>query len=126
MFRVRIRLKIILSLRETQWIQHALQWLWLQKKTHALIPMCHSLAITHIDITIQYDFTTSQVIIEAIVKCDGKTGVEMEALAAVSVVAITVYDMCKAVDKQMVIGDIKLLEKNGGKVILPLIFEKFY
>jgi len=88
--------------------------------------MCHSLAITHIDITIQYDFTNSQVIIEAIVKCDGKTGVEMEALAAVSVVAITVYDMCKAVDKQMVIGDIKLLEKNGGKVILPLIFEKFY
>jgi len=76
--------------------------------------MCHSLAITHIDITIQYDFTNSQVIIEAIVKCDGKTGVEMEALAAETAAPTTAHHTRKAADTQTALGDIKLLEKNGG------------
>ncbi len=85
------------------------------KKTHEIIPMCHPLMITHVDITIACDSSNSRVTIEAVVRCDGKTGVEMEALTAVSVAALTLYDMCKAVDKQMVIGDIKLIEKHGGK-----------
>jgi GTP cyclohydrolase subunit MoaC len=85
------------------------------KKTHELIPMCHPLMINHVDITIACDSSHSCVTIEAIVRCDGKTGVEMEALTAVSVAALTIYDMCKAVDKQMVIGDIRLVEKRGGK-----------
>lgn len=85
------------------------------KRTHELIPMCHPLMITHIDINIGYSADNSCITIESIVQCDGKTGVEMEALTAVSVAALTIYDMCKAVDKQMVIGDIKLIEKRGGK-----------
>ncbi|MEW6525466.1 MAG: cyclic pyranopterin monophosphate synthase MoaC [Spirochaetota bacterium] len=85
------------------------------KKTHELIPMCHPLMITHVDIAIVCDNSNSRVSIEATVRCDGKTGVEMEALTAVSVACLTIYDMCKAVDKQMVIGDIRLVEKHGGK-----------
>ncbi len=85
------------------------------KKTHELIPMCHPLMINHVDIAIVYDNKNLRVSIEATVRCDGKTGVEMEALTAVSVAALTIYDMCKAVDKQMVIGDIRLVEKHGGK-----------
>ena len=85
------------------------------KNTHQLIPMCHPLMLTHVDITINADATQSKVNIEAIVTCDGKTGVEMEALMAVTIAALTVYDMCKAVDKTMIIGDITLLEKKGGK-----------
>ena len=85
------------------------------KKTHELIPMCHPLLITHVDIEITCDNSSSCVIIEAQVRCDGKTGVEMEALTAVSVAALTIYDMCKAVDKHMVISDIRLIEKRGGK-----------
>ncbi len=85
------------------------------KKTHHLIPMCHPLMITHVDCSIGCDSSGTKVLIEATVRCDGKTGVEMEALTAVSVAALTIYDMCKAVDKTMVIGDITLVEKRGGK-----------
>lgn len=85
------------------------------KKTSELIPMCHPLNITAVDVDFQPDLEHSEVCITVTVKIDGKTGVEMEALAGVSIGALTVYDMCKAVDKEMVISDIMLLEKTGGK-----------
>lgn len=85
------------------------------KRTAELIPMCHPLFINGIDLTFRIDRERSAVEIEARVKCDGKTGVEMEALTAVSVAALTIYDMCKAVDRSMVISDIRLVEKTGGK-----------
>jgi GTP cyclohydrolase subunit MoaC len=84
------------------------------KQTPGLIPMCHPLNLT----AVQIDFTFidhKRIQIEAIVKVNGKTGVEMEALTAVSVAALTIYDMCKAIDKAMVIGNICLMEKSGGK-----------
>ncbi len=85
------------------------------KKTPDLIPLCHPLPIG----SIQLDFTprpgAGRVEIEARVSVDGKTGVEMEALTAVSTAALTIYDMCKAVDKEMEIGAIRLMEKHGGK-----------
>ena len=83
------------------------------KKTSEIIPMCHPVMTTGIDI----NFTVNEksVEIESIVKCKGETGVEMEALMAVSAAALTIYDMCKAVQKDIVIGEIKLLEKTGGK-----------
>ncbi len=77
--------------------------------------MCHPLGLTGIDIEFAIDRENSQVIIEAQVQTVGQTGVEMEALTAVSVAALTIYDMCKAVDKEMIISDIMLLEKSGGK-----------
>lgn len=83
------------------------------KKTWDLIPMCHNILLTGADIS--FEIVNDKVWIEATVKTTGKTGVEMEALTAVSITALTIYDMCKAVDKNMVIGDIKLLEKRGGK-----------
>lgn len=85
------------------------------KRTSELIPMCHPLFISGIDLDFQYDRERSAVEIEARVRCQGKTGVEMEALTAVSVAALTMYDMCKAVDRGMIIGDIRLVEKSGGK-----------
>ncbi|MGB9791899.1 MAG: cyclic pyranopterin monophosphate synthase MoaC [Thermacetogeniaceae bacterium] len=85
------------------------------KRTPELIPMCHPLFISGIDLSFRIDSERSAVEIEARVRCQGKTGVEMEALTAVSVAALTIYDMCKAVDKGMVIGDIRLIEKTGGK-----------
>ena len=85
------------------------------KKTGDLIPLCHPLEITDIDLALDIDRKNSCVIIEAEVKIFGKTGVEMEALTAVSVAALTIYDMCKSVDKKMVIGEIMLVEKTGGK-----------
>lgn len=85
------------------------------KETYRLIPMCHPLAIENIKIDFEIEEETPAVNIEATVRVSGKTGVEMEALTAVSVAALTIYDMCKAVDKQMVIGEIRLLEKHGGK-----------
>ncbi len=85
------------------------------KKTSGLIPMCHPLMISHIDIKIGIDKERSGVKLESEVKLEGKTGVEMEALTAVSVAALTVYDMCKAVDKNMIIESVKLIEKRGGK-----------
>ncbi len=77
--------------------------------------MCHPLLISHVDLKISLDKKRSGVMLESEVKLEGKTGVEMEALSAVSIAALTVYDMCKAVDKNMIIEDIKLIEKTGGK-----------
>lgn len=83
------------------------------KRTHDLIPLCHPLPLSHIDVQIKLEAGGAR--ITATVACEGKTGVEMEALTACSIAALTVYDMCKAVDKMMVIGEICLLEKEGGR-----------
>jgi cyclic pyranopterin phosphate synthase len=85
------------------------------KKVDQLIPLCHPLAITGVDIAFSFDEARSIIAIEAQVSTTGRTGVEMEALTAVSVTALTIYDMCKAVDKTMVISDIQLLRKSGGR-----------
>ncbi|NLW91953.1 MAG: cyclic pyranopterin monophosphate synthase MoaC [Syntrophomonadaceae bacterium] len=85
------------------------------KQTHAVIPMCHPLMINSINIEFEMMEEQSSILIRAEVKTTGKTGVEMEALTAVSIAALTVYDMCKAVDRWMEICEIKLLEKSGGK-----------
>jgi cyclic pyranopterin phosphate synthase len=85
------------------------------KKTSELIPMCHPLNITSVNINFNLDSRKNKIDIEASVKILGQTGVEMEAMTAVSVAALTIYDMCKAVDKKMVISDIMLMEKRGGK-----------
>ena len=85
------------------------------KKTADIIPMCHPLAITHAAVDFEIQPEKNAVVIEATVSLAGKTGVEMEALTAVSAAALTLYDMCKALDKGMVISDICLLEKTGGK-----------
>jgi cyclic pyranopterin monophosphate synthase len=85
------------------------------KKTGDLIPMCHPLNITAVNINIDPDSSKNKIDIEAEVKVTGQTGVEMEALTAVSVAALTIYDMCKAVDKEMAISDIMLIEKRGGR-----------
>lgn len=85
------------------------------KKCAELIPLCHPLMLTGIKVNLETDTATSSVLIQATCKLAGRTGVEMEALTAVSVAALTVYDMCKAVDTAMTIGDIRLLEKTGGK-----------
>ncbi|OFV97331.1 MAG: molybdenum cofactor biosynthesis protein C [Acidobacteria bacterium RIFCSPLOWO2_12_FULL_54_10] len=83
------------------------------KQTAALIPLCHPLPLTHVDVDIRVESKGLRV--ESTVATRAVTGVEMEALTAVSVAALTIYDMCKAVDKSMVITDICLLEKSGGK-----------
>jgi cyclic pyranopterin phosphate synthase len=85
------------------------------KKTSELIPLCHPLSIASVDIDFDLNGKKNKVEIEARVKVIGQTGVEMEALTAVSVAALTIYDMCKAVDKEMVISDIMLMEKKGGR-----------
>jgi len=85
------------------------------KKTPELIPMCHPLMLTGIDISFDHDVLLSELSITSTVSLTGNTGVEMEALTAVSVAALTIYDMCKAIDKGMVISEIKLLQKTGGK-----------
>ncbi len=85
------------------------------KRTSELIPLCHPLNITSISVDFSVDKKKNKVNIEAKAKTTGLTGVEMEALMAVSVAALTIYDMCKAVDKSAVISDIMLLEKRGGK-----------
>ena len=84
------------------------------KHTPDLIPMCHPIIISGIDLKLSLDEERCCVDIRATVSCDGKTGVEMEALTAVSTAALTVYDMCKAVQKDMVISDIRLIRKTGG------------
>ncbi len=84
------------------------------KRTPELIPMCHPILIDGIDLSLSLDEQRLSVEIRASVSCDGRTGVEMEALTAVSTAALTVYDMCKAVQKDMVISDIRLLSKSGG------------
>ena len=83
------------------------------KRTHELIPLCHPLLLTTVEVNL--NLTESGIEIRSRVVCVGKTGVEMEALTAVSVAALTIYDMCKAVDKKMTIGDILLVEKSGGR-----------
>ncbi|MCL2790449.1 MAG: cyclic pyranopterin monophosphate synthase MoaC [Desulfobulbus sp.] len=85
------------------------------KKVDQLIPLCHPLAITGANIDFSFDDVRCAIEIKAAVSITGRTGVEMEALTAVSVAALTIYDMCKAVDKTMVISDIRLLRKSGGK-----------
>jgi cyclic pyranopterin phosphate synthase len=85
------------------------------KQTPSLIPMCHPLNITSVNIKFKTDVELSTVQIDATVSITGQTGVEMEALTAVTITALTIYDMCKSVDKTMVITDIMLLEKSGGK-----------
>jgi cyclic pyranopterin phosphate synthase len=91
------------------------------KKTSDLIPMCHPLALTHVDISFTDNLEPNpetgmcEITIQATVKLTGKTGVEMEALTAVSLAALTIYDMCKAVDKGMYFNNIGLLHKSGGK-----------
>ncbi|OHD65648.1 MAG: molybdenum cofactor biosynthesis protein C [Spirochaetes bacterium RBG_13_51_14] len=85
------------------------------KRNAELIPMCHPLSLSYIDVAIELDYKTKGVRLNSEVRLEGKTGAEMEALTAVSIAALTVYDMCKAVDKSMVIGDIRLVEKKGGK-----------
>ena len=85
------------------------------KKTSELIPMCHPLSITSVEIKLNPQEDPARVEIEAAVRVDGKTGVEMEAMTAVCVAGLTIYDMCKAVDREMSIGEIRLVEKTGGK-----------
>lgn len=85
------------------------------KRTSEIIPLCHPLMLTHIQIDFTPDTEKMSVEIYASVRTQGQTGVEMEALTAVSAAALTIYDMCKAIDKSMVISDIMLAEKSGGK-----------
>ena len=85
------------------------------KRTPDLIPLCHPLALTSIKVELAADPAASAIDITASCKLTGKTGVEMEALTAVAVAALTVYDMCKAVDRGMTIGEIRLVHKSGGK-----------
>jgi len=85
------------------------------KRTHELIPLCHPLPLAHIDVEITPDRKANSLEIEAVVRTTAKTGVEMEALTAVAVAALTVYDMCKAVDRGMRIETIRLARKRGGK-----------
>ena len=85
------------------------------KKTGELIPMCHPLEITHVEVLFHPRDEESTIGVESRVRTRGRTGVEMEALVAVSAAALTIYDMCKAVDKGMVISQVKLVKKSGGK-----------
>ena len=85
------------------------------KKTSELIPLCHPLAITRVAVDFVVDASTHSVHCTATVETVGQTGVEMEALTAVQVALLTIYDMCKAVDRGMVMSDVRLLEKHGGK-----------
>jgi cyclic pyranopterin monophosphate synthase len=85
------------------------------KKTADLIPLCHPLPITHVEISLQPEVELQRVRCQSTVKTTGQTGVEMESLCATQIALLTIYDMCKAVDKAMVIESIRLLEKKGGK-----------
>ena len=85
------------------------------KRTADLIPLCHPIALTRVAVDLELDTAAHAVICTATVECDGKTGVEMEALTAVQVGLLTVYDMVKAIDRGMTISDVRLLEKHGGK-----------
>jgi cyclic pyranopterin monophosphate synthase len=85
------------------------------KRTPDLIPLCHPLALSSVDVQLSCDEARNAVDIEATCKLRGRTGVEMEALTAASVAALTVYDMCKAVDRGMVISEVRLIHKSGGK-----------
>ena len=85
------------------------------KKTHDLIPLCHPLNLTKVSVDIEADTNLPGLRVSATARVEGKTGVEMEALTAASVACLTIYDMAKAVDRGMVIGNIRLMEKSGGK-----------
>ena len=85
------------------------------KRTFELIPLCHPLPLTSVDLTFGLDPSAGRIDIESVARVTGKTGVEMEALTAVAAAALTVYDMCKAVDREMCITDIRLIEKQGGR-----------
>ncbi|MDB5990229.1 MAG: moaC, partial [Herbaspirillum sp.] len=85
------------------------------KRTSDLIPLCHPLALTHVSVEFEIDAAASSISCTVEVRTIGKTGVEMEALTAVQVGLLTIYDMCKAVDRGMVMGDVRVLEKHGGK-----------
>jgi len=85
------------------------------KKTSELIPLCHPLALSHVSLQFELDRAKSSIRCQVQAETTGPTGVEMEALTAVQVALLTIYDMCKAVDRGMVMGDVKLLEKSGGK-----------
>ena len=85
------------------------------KKTSDLIPLCHPLALTHVSVAFEPDATTHSVTCNAVVETVGPTGVEMEALTAVQVALLTIYDMCKAVDRGMVMTGVRVLQKHGGK-----------
>lgn len=85
------------------------------KKTAELIPLCHPIAITHVDLSLEPEPEEQRVRCRALVKTHGQTGVEMEALTAVQVALLTIYDMCKAIDRGMTIQAVRLLEKSGGQ-----------
>ncbi|AJP49655.1 molybdenum cofactor biosynthesis protein MoaC [Rugosibacter aromaticivorans] len=85
------------------------------KRTPELIPLCHPIALTRVDVSFALDAATCRITIEVTAETVSRTGVEMEALTAASIGLLTIYDMCKAVDRGMVIEDIRLLEKSGGK-----------
>ncbi len=85
------------------------------KRTSDLIPLCHPLALTHVSLEFRTNLQDSSIACQVRAETTGPTGVEMEALTAVQVALLTIYDMCKAVDRGMVMGDVKLLEKSGGK-----------
>ena len=85
------------------------------KKTSDLIPLCHPLALSHVSLQFELDRANNSICCQVRAETTGPTGVEMEALTAVQVALLTIYDMCKAVDRGMVMGDVKLLEKSGGK-----------
>ena len=85
------------------------------KRTSDLIPLCHPLPLTSVDLTFGLDAREGRIDIESVARVTGKTGVEMEALTAVTAAALTVYDMCKAVDREMRITDVRLIEKRGGR-----------
>jgi len=85
------------------------------KKVPHLIPLCHSLLLSNVDLTFEVNLRASKIEIESQVRTVGRTGAEMEALTAVAVAALAIYDMCKAVDKEMTIGEIRLVFKRGGR-----------
>jgi cyclic pyranopterin phosphate synthase len=85
------------------------------KRTSELIPLCHPIALTSVEVEFSADESTSSIECRATTECMGRTGVEMEALTAVNVGLLTIYDMCKAVDRGMTMGEIRLVEKKGGK-----------
>lgn len=86
------------------------------KRTSEILPLCHNIPLSSVDVKTELKLDNSTVSISSTVKCEGKTGVEMEALTAVSTAALTIYDMCKAISQDIIIKDIMLLKKSGGKV----------
>lgn len=85
------------------------------KKTAELIPLCHSLNLSYVDLRFSVDVQRQRIVIDSEIRCTDRTGAEMEALMAVQVAALTIYDMCKAVQKDMVIGPCRLIHKSGGR-----------